>query len=299
MPVSEEGEAIYRLNAKKFNWFTLGNLFLKKFSNVVKDLLRIAISAAIKAGAEILKVYEGDFGFESKADSSPLTVADLHAHNVIKQSLEGTEIPMLSEEGKLIDYNDRKSWQKFWLIDPLDGTKEFIKRNGEFTVNIALVENGVPQLGVVYIPVTKNLYFAAAGEGSYLLNDVVEANETYEFYRQKAVVLDARATADVYTIVASRTHSSPETETFIQEKTAKHGQVTLASSGSSIKLCMVAEGKAHVYPRLAPTMEWDTAAGHAVVKFAGGRVYNFKTGAELQYNKENLLNPWFVVEGQV
>ncbi|MEP6467807.1 MAG: 3'(2'),5'-bisphosphate nucleotidase CysQ [Parafilimonas sp.] len=260
------------------------------------DLLKISIEAAIKAGKKILEVYENDFEVETKADNSPLTEADKRSHLTIKDILSPLSIEMLSEEGKQLAYSERKDWKKFWLIDPLDGTKEFIKRNGEFTVNIALIENGFPVSGVVYVPVTGKTYYGSAEEGSFVFTFNEAEKKSIDEYISTAQKLPDASAPAVYTVVASRSHNTPETENFIEERRKQYGVVTTISSGSSLKLCLVAEGKANVYPRLAPTMEWDTAAGHAVAKFAGCSVYNFETGKELQYNKENLLNPWFVVE---
>lgn len=262
----------------------------------MNDLLKTAITASIEAGKKILEVYENDFQVETKSDNSPLTEADKKSHLAIKEILFPLSIKMLSEEGKQMTYDERKDWKQFWLIDPLDGTKEFIKRNGEFTVNIALVEDGVPVAGVVYVPVIGKMYYGSKEEGSFSFIINKDDNKTVEDYIKSAVKLPDASAPSKYTVVASRSHNTPETEEFINEKRKQYGDVECVSSGSSIKLCLVAEGKANVYPRLAPTMEWDTAAGHAVAKFAGCKVYDYKTGNELQYNKENLLNPWFVVE---
>lgn len=262
----------------------------------MNELLKISITAAVEAGKKILEVYENEFEVETKSDNSPLTEADKRSHNKIKEILSPLSINMLSEEGKQLSYEERNQWKKFWLIDPLDGTKEFIKRNGEFTVNIALVEDGTPVLGVVYVPVTGKLYYGSKENGSYCFTFKDGDETAIEEHIQSAEKLPDAAPPEIFTIVASRSHNTPETEEFINEKREKYGNVNCVSSGSSIKLCLVAEGKANVYPRLAPTMEWDTAAGHAVAKFAGCNVYDYKTGKELQYNKENLLNPWFVVE---
>lgn len=263
----------------------------------MKELLNVSVLAAVEAGKKILEVYEQDFSVETKADNSPLTIADKHSHEVIKEALKATGFPLLSEEGKELEYNDRNNWETFWLVDPLDGTKEFIKKNGEFTVNIALVKKGKPVLGVVYVPVTGVLYYGAEGMGSFCttVSKSLSADNIDDVF-QTATVLPASQQPAVFTVVASRSHNTPETEAFIEEKRKQHGEVNLISSGSSLKLCLVAEGKAQVYPRLAPTMEWDTAAGHAVAKFAGCTVYNYETKQEVVYNKENLLNPWFVVE---
>jgi 3'(2'), 5'-bisphosphate nucleotidase len=260
----------------------------------MKELLNIAAEAAIKAGKKILEVYAKDFAVETKTDNSPLTEADRESHNIIKDHLQQTGLPLLSEEGKQLAFADRKDWETFWLIDPLDGTKEFIKKNGEFTVNIALIKNKKPVLGIVYVPVTGILYFGSESNGSFKI--AYDENKTVEELIANAAKLPDAVSPEKYTIVASRSHSSAETENFIDERKKIHGEVDLISAGSSLKLCLVAEGKAQVYPRLAPTMEWDTAAGHAVAKFSGCKVYDFKTNEELEYNKENLLNPWFVVE---
>lgn len=262
----------------------------------MNNFLQVAIEAAIEGGRKIMGVYAQDFSVITKEDSSPLTEADRQAHEAIKATLASTGLPLLSEEGKMIPFEERSDWEAFWLVDPLDGTKEFIKRNGEFTVNIALIKQGTPVLGVVYVPVTQVLYFGAEGVGSHFITLEGVGQPDAASLIENANTLPSVQQADGYTVVASRSHNTPETEEFIEEKRKIHGEVHTISAGSSLKLCLVAEGKAQVYPRLAPTMEWDTAAGHAVAKFAGCKVYNFKTNTELQYNKENLLNPWFVVE---
>jgi len=259
------------------------------------NFINISIEAAIEAGKKILEVYQRDFVVETKIDNSPLTEADQQAHHTIKNILQQTGIPILSEEGKQMPYNERKKWDKFWLVDPLDGTKEFIKKNGEFTVNIALIKNGTPVMGVVYVPVTGVVYAASEEAGSFSFNVNNNGKAISEMINDK-IKLPLAIKPEKYTIVASRSHSSPETETFVEERKKIYGNVNLINAGSSLKLCLVAEGKAHVYPRLAPTMEWDTAAGHAIAKFAGCKVYNYESNDELKYNKENLLNPWFVVE---
>ncbi|MFZ1799737.1 MAG: 3'(2'),5'-bisphosphate nucleotidase CysQ [Chitinophagaceae bacterium] len=263
----------------------------------MKDLLKKAIYASIEAGKAILNVYNQDFTVETKSDNSPLTQADKNSHNVIKDALSGTGLPILSEEGKLLSYEERKGWDTFWLIDPLDGTKEFIKKNGEFTVNIALIKNGVPVLGVVYVPVLGTLYYGTEETGSYIASIPAEATTSaIDLELEKALTIPSAQLPTKYTVVASRSHNTPETDAFIEGRKKKFGEVELISAGSSLKLCLVAEGKAQVYPRLAPTMEWDTAAGHAVAKYSGCRVYDYTTNNDLAYNKENLLNPWFVVE---
>ena len=261
--------------------------------------LQLAILAAVKAGEEILKVYHEDLVIEYKSDESPLTKADKNAHLVIVEGLKESRLPVLSEEGKTIPFEERAKWELFWMVDPLDGTKEFIKKNGEFTVNIALIEIDTPIIGVVYVPVTRVLYYAASTIGSYKiqLTDDFSADDL-DTLISKSISLNNSPYPNIYTIVASRSHSTKETEDFVSKKEAEEGSIDLISAGSSIKLCLVAERKAHIYPRLAPTMEWDTAAGHAVAAYSDCKVYDYITGSELKYNKQNMLNPWFVVAGQ-
>lgn len=255
----------------------------------IDALTELAIKAAIKAGKEILDVYyNSDFDVEFKQDNSPLTIADKRAHNVIMGYLSNTEIPVLSEEGRTIAYEERKNWKLFWLVDPLDGTKEFVKRNDEFTVNIALIEGNSPIAGIVYVPVTKILYWSNIN-GSF--RAFVE-NEHYSDIQR----LPLNLKKDNFVVAGSKSHMNLETEKYIQTLDTKGKTIEMKSRGSSLKICMVAEGNADVYPRLAPTMEWDTAAGHAVVKFAGKEIVQFENKKPLVYNKENLLNPWFVVE---
>lgn len=254
-----------------------------------------AIYAAINAGKAIMKVYgTTDFEVESKADHSPLTLADLKAHKVIVELLKDTALPVLSEEGKQLPFEQRKHWKSFWMVDPLDGTKEFIKRNGEFTVNIALIENQMPVLGIIYVPVTGVLYVGEVGHGAWVFDssDQVENIEDVPSLQGKKL---PHITKDYYGVVASRSHLNQETSRFLEEISANNPEVKVVSRGSSLKMCMIAEGEADVYPRFAPTMEWDTAAGHAICKAAGARVYLADNILEeLVYNKENLLNPWFI-----
>ncbi|MDD7986882.1 3'(2'),5'-bisphosphate nucleotidase CysQ [Lentisphaera marina] len=247
---------------------------------MTKELIQIAKDA----GKKIMEIYATDFEVYSKDDKSPLTEADKAANEIICRELKKLtpQIPILSEENKTIDYSERKSWTQMWVVDPIDGTKEFIKKNGEFTVNIALVENGVPIAGVVYAPAIDDMYWADE-TGAYKNGDKLplSTNETPE----KSL-----------TIVASRSHMSQETQDYVDYLKKGTESIELTSVGSSLKLCYVAEGKADQYPRLAPTMEWDTAAAHAVALKAGKEVLNFETRQNLLYNKENLLNPWFLVK---
>ena len=259
-----------------------------------KDLLLNAINAALAGGKEILDVYNSDFAIEHKDDKSPLTEADKRAHLKIVELLECTSIPVLSEEGKNIPYDERKIWSQFWMVDPLDGTKEFIKRNGEFTVNIALIENQESTMGVIYVPVTGELYFS--DEKAYKAENMRLKVKSLEELLQNAQILPLPQTRKNYIVVGSRSHMSEETETYINEQKELHNEVDILSKGSSLKLCMVAEGAADSYPRFAPTMEWDTAAGQAIVRGSGANVINWETQETMLYNKENLLNSWFLVK---
>jgi len=270
--------------------------------------LKIAIDASLRAGGAILEIYKRDFEVEFKADKSPLTEADKAAHYIIVDALEDTEIPILSEESKAVSFEERNGWTKYWLVDPLDGTKEFIKKNGEFTVNIALIENGRPIMGVVYAPVLQTIYYGLLPEnGEQRTEDGAWkatscADKTVDEILKTAISLpptsDLRPPSSGLRVVASRSHCNEETKAFIADLEAKHGAVELVSSGSSLKLCLVAEGSADVYPRIAPTMEWDTAAAQAVVEASGAMVVQYGTHEPLVYNKENLLNPYFVVSRQ-
>ena len=263
----------------------------------LKSLLHDAIIATIDGGKEILDVYENEFDVEYKDDNSPLTTADKRAHKAIMAKLERTNVPVLSEEGKAIEYAERGEWSLLWVVDPLDGTKEFIKRNGEFTVNIALVQDGAPVAGVIYVPVADALYFGGEGLGSFKVEDAAAKVEEAEMQ----TILDGaislpQAQDREFVMVGSRSHMSDETAAYFEKIKAEHPNAEVMSKGSSLKICMVAEGSADVYPRFAPTMEWDTAAGHAIAKYAGFEVVRPDDNLPLEYNKENLLNPWFIVK---
>jgi len=262
----------------------------------IKKLLFAAINASLKAGEEILKVYDSDFAVEQKDDKSPLTLADKNAHNAIADILKDFNIPLLSEEGKSIEYSERSKWDYFWMVDPLDGTKEFVKRNGEFTVNIALIHKRKSILGVIYVPVTKTLYFAAEGISSFKFAIVDMIEDNLDGIILQSIKLPIENNNKKFIVVASRSHLSEETQMFIDGLKTAHKEVEFLSSGSSIKLCLVAEGSANVYPRFAPTMEWDTAAGQAICEIAGKKVLDYSTNQNLLYNKPNLLNNWFVVQ---
>lgn len=242
---------------------------------------------ARQAGTAILGIYEQDFDVMEKTDKSPLTQADLAAHHVIVKELQSLtpDIPVLSEESAAIPYQTRAQWQTYWLIDPLDGTKEFIKRNGEFTVNIALIHGGKAVLGVVHVPVSQITYYGDSERGAFKMG--TDGN---------SVAIQVRPKHETpLRVVGSRSHAGDSLLKFMD----KLGQHEIISMGSSLKLCLVAEGKADIYPRLGPTSEWDTAAAQAVVEAAGGRVTDTEM-KPLAYNtKESFLNPYFFVFGDV
>ena len=254
----------------------------------IQDIVKIAKDA----GKAIMKIYNQEFDVEYKTDSSPLTIADKKANEIIVTDLNQLSvnsfleknIPIISEEGRSVPYDERKNWEYFWLIDPLDGTKEFVKKNGEFTINIALINKETPVLGVVYSPVLNVCYWAKRDEGA--------------FKNGEKLPLKTKEKRDVYKIVASRSHISNETKDFIEAIDTDKEKVII-SIGSSLKICLVAEGEANIYPRLGPTMEWDTAAAHAIVNESDGLFNKYIDNGACQqhvYNKKNLLNDWFVVK---
>ena len=271
-------------------------------------LLLTAIKAAIIAGQKILEIYNTDFKVEYKADKSPLTKADQGAHNIISDYLQVFNIPILSEEGREIPYDERKKWDLFWIVDPLDGTKEFVKRNGEFTVNIALTKGNQPIAGVIFLPVKKILYFTGPKINTWKTSDarVISWIEKINLEENTDALLQQIISASVrlpvldpkhcYTVMGSRSHATKELNAFVDNLRQTHKNLEFISAGSSLKFCLVAEGKADIYPRLGPTMEWDTAAGQIIATNSGARVYCHKTNLPLEYNKKNLLNPWFIVE---
>jgi 3'(2'), 5'-bisphosphate nucleotidase len=258
--------------------------------------LRIAIQAALEGGAEIMKIYQNDFDVEYKEDNSPLTMADQKCNDIINSYLKNTDYPIISEENKQNTYDERKEWETCWIVDPLDGTKEFVKRNGEFTVNIALVKNGKPLLGVIYVPDTKILYYADVIAGETYKSFLDDHDENIEhIIKKSSLIRPNKKTSSNIKVVGSRSHMSAETEEFVVSLKEDYDNVEIVSKGSSLKFCLVAEGNADVYPRFAPTMEWDTAAGQAICEAVGLKVISKDTNEPLLYNKENLLNPWFLV----
>lgn len=297
-------------------------------NNQYTHLLLVALLAAKGAGEAILEVYDSDFAVEHKDDDSPLTLADKRSHEIIthnlkkpihannsKHAIHGHTLSILSEEGRDIPYDERKRWEYFWLVDPLDGTKEFIKRNGEFTVNIALIHKDSPVLGCIYIPVQDTFYFAAVSLGSYklansrIVTDDLSMKELIDKSQKLPINTNARKSVShdnqsvtkkntPLIIVGSRSHATKELSEYVDKIKERYGEVEFISAGSSLKFCLVAEGKADIYPRFGPTMEWDTAAGQAIVEQAKGSVVDIQTKESLKYNKNNLLNPFFIVGGQ-
>lgn len=266
-------------------------------------LLKLAIAAALKAGDVILKIYDTDFFVQTKSDNTPVTLADKGASDSIIKTLMATNIPIISEEEVILDYKIRKAWTNVWLVDPLDGTKEFVKRNGEFTVNIALVENGQPVIGVIYSPVSKEIYFASKNNGSFkiLQHDVIaERNKNEKTLIENLMLvakkLPLQKLPNTYTIVASRSHLSKEINQHIDKLKNMYGNVNTINVGSSIKQCWVAEGKAHEYLRLGITMEWDTAAGQCILEQAGCNLIDLESNLPMRYNKENLKNSFFIAK---
>lgn len=274
----------------------------------VQDAIARVVPLSLLAGEEILKYYESEYKIQIKEDKSPLTEADLASQHIICRGLEtiqgpaGRPLPVLGEESSSVDYQNRKDWEFFWLVDPLDGTKEFISRNGEFTTNIALIHNRKPVGGVIGIPIQRMIYFAVLGCGAYRL-DASNCETTslegrsFEDLTGRSVALTGKCERErEYTIIGSRSHGTPEYQELVSELKAKYPNAQVISSGSALKFCRVAEGEADIYPRLGPTMEWDTGAGHALVNTVGKRAIVYGKNEELSYNKDNLLNPWFVVQ---
>ena len=260
-----------------------------KMNPLNDDLINGVIDVARQAGFAIMEVYKTEFDIDTKEDKrgdeiyrSPVTEADKRAHIIIMEGLEKLtpDIPLLSEEGQEISFEERSKWGVYWLVDPLDGTKEFIKKNDEFTVNIALLENNQPVFGVVYAPALNTLYFGSSEKGSFKSNK----GDTFT-----PISVNSQVTNPVQ-IAVSRSHPSLKMNSFISQ----FDKYDLHPMGSSLKICSVSDGTVHFYPRLGPTMEWDTAASHAIIRAAGGELIKFGTSKPLEYNKEDLLNPKFI-----
>lgn len=292
--------------------------------------LKTAITAALEAGKAILDIYHSnDLDVHLKEDNSPLTKADVAAHHVIMSHLKTTNIPVLSEEGKSIPYSERKDWKQLWIVDPIDGTKEFIKRNGEFTINIALIEDQRPVLGVIFVPVSGDLYFSRLDGGQARLRETTDgqarlrkAARLYKSFGQadrqggsykvnvtlnnfdiealisQGIKLPVERKHQMFTILKSRSHGSEDTARYIETLRQKYGTIEEKAVGSSLKFCLIAEGQADCYPKFGPTMEWDTAAGQAICEQAGVEVIAVETQKNILYNRQDLLNSSFLVQKQ-
>ena len=268
--------------------------------NIREYLLAEQLNAAVRAGAEIMRIYNGgdDYDISLKSDHTPITIADRMAHDSIKRSLGATRIPILSEEGRSMLYEERCNWELFWLVDPLDGTVEFIKGNNEFTVNIALMENNICISAIVYVPYHNKMYIAERGRGAWVMNGVVpdaEAAYTYAEIHGNSMALPlAESAHDNFRVAVSRSHQTHETHEHIKTLYAEHPNIEIVEQGSSYKFCLLAEGTVDYYVRTTTTSEWDTAAGELILSEAGGSTCDYATGAPLLYNKEVLDNPWFI-----
>jgi 3'(2'), 5'-bisphosphate nucleotidase len=256
--------------------------------------LDIAIRAAIEAGNAIIEIYETeDFQVKNKDDDSPLTIADLKANAIINSYLKNTDTPIISEENKQLDYRERKNWSDCWIVDPLDGTKEFIKRNGEFTVNIAFIKYNLSRLGVIYVPAKNTIYYA---DENSAWKQVLKNSDPLSFEHSESFKITPKKEEGKIRVVGSRSHMNDDTKKIISNlRQNSTDEIEVVSKGSSLKFCLVAEGKADIYPRFAPTMEWDTAAGQAICSAVGLNVIDKETSVEMKYNRENLLNNHFSV----
>lgn len=258
-------------------------------------IYKTAIEAAVQAGKEILTIYMlQDYQVELKSDNSPVTQADRKSSEIISRYLKETRIPVIDEEIYCTTYSERQLWSQLWLVDPMDGTKEFISRNGEFTVNIALVENNVPVFGVIFSPVLKELFFGGPEIGSFRVADVPDFPENYGFESSRVKLRPVLNRNNHLRVAVSRSHLDNKTKIYIDKLKALNPDIDFLSKGSSLKLCLIADGLIDIYPRFSRTMEWDTAAGHAIVSGTGGVLLDAINGLPLQYNKEDLSNPSFI-----
>jgi 3'(2'), 5'-bisphosphate nucleotidase len=257
------------------------------------ELLSVSLKAIIDAGKAVMDIYNNSYHIEYKKDNSPLTYADLKSNEIITSHLGKTSIPIISEESADVDYTVRKNWDSFWIVDPLDGTKEFIQKNGEFTINIALVHNERPVIGVVYAPAVSSLYYSCEGRGAF--KNIINPSEKISVndLLKKSTKLNPKNSKKLL-IAASRSHLNVKTLNFIEKVKTHFSGTKVINKGSSLKFCLLAEGSANIYPRFGRTMEWDTAAGHAIINSAGGKVFSTIEGEELLYNKPELSNPDFV-----
>ena len=272
-------------------------------AQIREHLLPHCFNAAVKAGAAIMKIYKNrdDYDISLKSDHTPITMADRMAHNTIKDTLGPTRIPVLSEEGREMLYDERRNWELFLLVDPLDGTVEFIKGNNEFTVNIALLADNECVGSVLYVPYLEKMYVAAKGKGAYLIRNIAPSdNPQYEGKQIEAMLekLPLEGSChEGFRVALSRSHQTPETHQRVEELRAEHPDLEIVEQGSSYKFCLLAEGTVDYYVRTTHTYEWDTAAGELILSEAGGKIISYPDGKPLEYNKEDLKNPWFEAQG--
>ena len=274
-----------------------------EIDNSIREyLLTEQFNAAVRAGAAIMKIYKSstDYDVQLKSDNTPITIADRMAHDTIKRALGETRIPILSEEGRQMLYDERCNWELFWLVDPLDGTMEFIKGNNEFTVNIALMQNNICISAVIYVPYHNKIYIAERGHGAWVMANVKPnelAKYTYKNIHSEIERLPLKENKhESYRVAVSRSHQTPETYQHIEQLRTIHPDIEIVEQGSSYKFCLLADGSVDYYVRTTTTSEWDTAAGELILSEAGGTTYNYPTGEPLHYNKESLDNPWFIAK---
>ena len=272
-------------------------------AQVREHLLSHCFNAAVKAGAAIMKIYKNkdDYDISLKSDHTPITMADRMAHNTIKETLGPTRVPVLSEEGREILYDERSNWELFLLVDPLDGTVEFIKGNNEFTVNIALLADNECVASILYVPYLEKMYVAAKGKGAYLIRNITPSDEPHYEGKQIEAMLEKLplegSCHENFRVALSRSHQTPETLQRVEELRAEHPDLEVIEQGSSYKFCLLAEGVVDYYVRTTNTYEWDTAAGELILSEAGGKTLSYPDGKPLEYNKEDLRNPWFEAQG--
>lgn len=266
----------------------------------MKNILLDTIKAALSAGKEVEAIYQTSFDIDTKSDNTPITTADKVSSKIILQMLQHHQLLIISEEEIILSEDEMKKIHTYFVVDPLDGTREFIKRNGEFTINIALIENKEPVLGVVYAPVIQQLYFALKNFGAYKISDndipklFIHSEFDIEYLIELSDKLPIYNLPNVYTIITSRSHLDERTIAYIDEKRKEHSVIEYIRMGSSIKMCLLAEGRAHEYPRFGKTMEWDTAAAHIILKEAGGNILDARHLQPLQYHKNGFINPDFI-----
>ena len=271
-------------------------------NDIRKYLLVKQFNAAVRAGAAIMKIYKSrtDYDVQFKSDNTPITIADRMAHDTIKRALGETRIPILSEEGRQMLYDERCNWELFWMVDPLDGTMEFIKGNNEFTVNIALMQNNICISAVIYVPYHNKIYIAERGYGAWIMEGV-EPNELAEYCYNDIHAEIERLPLESnrhehYRVAVSRSHQTPETHEHIEQLRITDPDLEIVEQGSSYKFCLLADGSVDYYVRTTTTSEWDTAAGELILSEAGGTTYSYPAGEPLYYNKESLDNPWFIAK---